>query len=84
MNNSPKTNQPAQVPSTNNGVLRKADALRVRKVASSTPNPFVKQQPTMNTQWTFRISKDIVVDNTKMPSNMDFWGMLALQMKNDE
>jgi len=32
----------------------------------------------------FRISKDIVVDNTKMPSNMDFWGMLALQMKNDE
>lgn len=84
MNTSPKTNQPAQVPSTANNLLRKADALRVRKVAPTTPNPFAKQQPTMNTQWTFRISKDIVVDNTKMPSNMDFWGMLALQVQKNE
>ncbi len=68
------------LPSTTNGVLRKADALQVRKVAPSTPSPFAKQQPTQSTQWTFRVSKNIVVDNTKMPANMDFTSMVMLQV----
>lgn len=83
MNNSPTTSQPAQVPSTTN-LLRKADALRVRRVAPTAPNPFAKQQPTMNTQFTFRVSKTIVVDNTKMPSNMDFTSMVMLQVQDNE
>lgn len=69
------------LPSTTNGVLRKADALQLRKVDQSTPAPlFAKRQPTLNTQWTFRVDKNTVVDNTKMPSNMDFTTMLMLQV----
>jgi len=71
------------LPSTTNGVLRKADALRVRKVAPSTPSPFAKQQTTPSTQWTFRVNKDITVDNRKMPSNMDFTTMVMLQVQDD-
>ncbi len=84
MNTSPKTNQPAQVPSTANNLLRKADALRVRKVVKTAPNPFAKQQPTMNTQFIFHVSKAIAVDNTKMPSNMDFTSMVMLQVQDNE
>jgi len=68
------------LPSTTNGVLRKADALQVRKVAPSTPSPFAKQQPTQRTQWTFNVTKGIVVDNCKMPSNMDFTSMVMLRV----
>ncbi len=71
------------LPSTTNGVLRKADALQVRKVAPSTPTPFAKQQPTLNTQWTFRVNKDIVVDNCKMPSNMDAWAMILASVPDE-
>ena len=68
------------LPSTTDGVLRKADALQVRKVVSTTPSPFVKQRPTLNTQWTFRVNNAIVVDNAKMPSNMDFTSMVMLRV----
>lgn len=72
------------LPSTTNGVLRKADALQLRKVDQSTPAPlFAKRQPTLNTQWTFRVNKDIVVDNCKMPSNMDAWAMILASVPDE-
>lgn len=74
------TLSPHQMPSTTNGVLRKADALQVRRVAPSTAGPFAREQPTQNTQFRFRVTKGIVVDNAKMPSNMDFTSMVMLQV----
>ena len=89
MSPNPMNNQPSRAPSAT--ILRKKTNTKfasppkwgVRKVTQTAPQPFAKQQPTMNTQFTFRVSKTIVVDNTKMPSNMDFTSMVMLQVQDE-
>jgi hypothetical protein len=89
MSPNPVNNQPSRAPSAT--ILRKKANIKfdsppkwgVRKVTPTAPQPFIREQPTMNTQWTFRVSKTIVVDNTKMPQNMDIVAMTMLQVQDE-